>query len=453
MVKGNLLVVDGEEEMLVTLVVFLRQHFTKVYAMKDPKEALASMQNEGIDVFLLAMNYDSGASAGGNGVELINALRRQDPHAVIVSIIERGDAGLAEAAMKAGANNYIQKPWDDLNLLATVKSAMDLSKSRQLIEMLRKQQRNLHTDQYEDHNIVFGKSGLMEGVMKSIDKIAGTSENVMIMGEEGTGKELIAREIHLRSERGNGVFMKVDLGSLSEKMAEREFFGHVKGTSTDTKLDKPGCFEMTSGGSLLIEGITNISSSLQVKLLNILKNREITRINSNLEIEIDCRIISATNNSLQKMMFDKTFNKELLSCLNTIRISLPPLRSRMEDLPLLVDFFLNKLSEKYRRAIGISNGALRKLKKHQWPGNIRELQFTLEKAVILADHNVLSERDFLFKSRLIPADGLALVDLKQNEKEIIKKAIQLTGGNLSKAARNIGISRRTLYNKIRKYEI
>jgi DNA-binding NtrC family response regulator len=453
MVKGNLLVVDDDEEMLVTLVVFLRQHFTKVYAKKDPKEALVSMQNEGIDVFLLAMNYNTGASADRNGVDLINAIRRRDPHAVIVSIIERGDAALAEAAMKAGVNNYIHKPWDDMKLLATVKSAMDLSKCRQLIEMLRKQQRNLPADQYENHNIVFGKSGLMEGVMKSVDKIAGTSENVMIMGEQGTGKELIAREIHLRSKRGNGVFIKVDPGSLSEKMAEREFFGQVRGTFTDATMDKPGCFEMASGGSLFIEGITSISSSLQVKLLNILKNKEITRLNSNLQMEIDCRIISATNNSLHKMMFDKTFNKELLSCLNTNRISLPPLRRRMEDLPLLVDFFLNKLSEKYQRAIGISKGALRKLEKHQWPGNIRELQFTLEKAVILADHNVLSERDFLFKSRLIPLDGLAMVDLKQNEKEIIKKAIQLTGGNLSEAARNIGISRRTLYNKIRKYEI
>jgi len=453
MVKGNLLVVARDEEMLVALVVFLRQHFTKVFARKNPKEALPCMNNEDIDVFLLAMNDHTGSSSDGNGVDLMNTIRRQDPHAVIVSIIEFGDAELADAAMKAGANNYIQKPWDDLKLLATVKSAMDLSKSRQLVEMLREQQRNLHIDQYEDHNIIFEKFGLMEGVMKKVEKIAGTSENVLIMGEEGTGKELIAREIHLRSERKKGVFMKVDLGSLNTKMAERELFGHVKGAFTEATMDKPGCFEITSGGTLFIKGITNISSSLQIELLNILKNKEITRLGSDLPMEIDCRIITATSNYLQKIMFDKTFNKELLSCLNTIRIGLPPLRSRMEDLPLLVDFFLNKLGERYQRALGITKGALRKLEKHHWPGNIRELQFTLEKAVILADHNVLSERDFLFKSRLIPVDGLAMVDLKQNEKEIIKKAIQLTGGNLSKAARHVGISRRTLYNKIRKYDI
>jgi two-component system response regulator HydG len=453
MVNGNILIVDDDEEILVALMLFLREHFTIVDARKNPQDALACLNSQDIDVFILDMNLSPDASKGREGIELMNTIRRIDHHAVIVFIIEWGDAELANAAIKAGANNYIQKPWDDLKLLATIRSAMDLSKSRQLVETLREQQRNHHIDQHNDHQMVYGRSRLMEELMKTVDKVAGTASNVMILGENGIGKELLAREIHLRSERKAGVFIKVDLGSLSESLAERELFGYVKGAFTDANMDKPGCFEMASGGTIFFDEITNITSSLQVKLLNILKNREVTKLGSNLAMAFDTRIISATNSYLNKIVFDKTIHEDLLSCLNTIRIGIPPLRRRMEDLPLLVDFFLNKLREKYKKNIGISSGALKKLEKHHWPGNIRELQNTLEKAVILADHNTLSERDFLFKSRLIPAEGIDMVDLKHNEKEIIKKAILLNGGNLSRAARHLGISRRTLYNKISKYEI
>jgi two-component system response regulator HydG len=453
MANGNILLVDDNEEILVALKIFLGEYFNKVYARMNPQDALTCLQNEDIDVFILDMNYRPGASTGREGIELMNAIRRIDPHAVIVFIIEWGNAELANVAIKAGANNFIQKPWNDQQLLATVRSAMDLSKSRQLVERLREHQRNLYIDQHKDHQMVYGRSRVMKELMRTVEKVAATAANVMILGEKGTGKELIAREIHFRSERRTGAFIKVDLGSLSESLAESELFGHIKGAFTDAHMDKPGGFEMASGGTLFIDEIVNITSSLQVKLFNILKNSEVTRLGSNHPMAIDARTITATNKNLKKMVFDKTFREDLLSSLNTIRIDLPPLRRRMEDLPLLVDFFLNKLSEKYRKNIGISNGALRKLEKHHWPGNIRELEFTLEKAVILSDHNTLNERDFLFKSRLIPAEGIAMVDLKQNEKEIIKKAIQLNGGNLSRAARHIGISRRTLYNKISKYEI
>ncbi len=453
MATGNILIVDDNEEILVALKLFLGDHFTKVYARRSPQEALTCLHNEDIDVFILDMNFSPDASNGREGIELMNSIRRIDPHAVIVLIAEWGNAELANAAIKAGANNFIQKPWDDLKLLATVKSAMDLSKSRQLVEMLREQQRNLYIDQHKDHQMVYGRSRAMKDLMKTVDKVAGTAANVIILGENGTGKELIAREIHLRSERKAGVFIKVDLGSLSESLAGRELFGYDRGAFTDAHMDKPGSFEMASGGTLFLDEIDSITPSLQVRLFNILKNKEVTRLGSNLTRDVDARIISATNKYNQKMMLDKTFHQDLLSSLNTVRIGLPPIRRRMEDLPLLVDFFLKKLSEKYRKNIVISNGALKKLEKHHWPGNIRELQYTLEKAVILSDHDTLSERDFLFKSRLIPEKGIAMVDLKQNEKEIITKAIQLNGGNLSQAARHLGISRRTLYNKISKYEI
>ena len=453
MVNGNILIVDDNEEILVALKMFLGDYFTKVHARKNPLQALDCLEKESIDVFILDMNFSPGASSGKEGIKLMNAIRRIDPHAVIILITAYGDVELAITAMKQGANDFIQKPWNDQKLLATVKSAMELSKSRQQLETLRIQQRHLHNDQHKDHHMVYGNSRMMKKVMYTVDKVAGTAANVIILGENGTGKELIAREIHLRSERKDEVFVKVDLGSLSESLFESELFGHVRGAFTDAHSDKPGRFEVASRGSIFLDEVANIAPSLQVKLLNVLENKEVTRIGSNSPKAIDARIISATNMDLDKMVIEKTFREDLLYRLNTIRIDLPPLRERLEDLPLLVDFFLQRLGAKYNKLAGINHGALRKLEKHHWPGNIRELQYTLEKAVILADNDILTERDFLFKTRILPPEGTALVDLKQNEKEIIIKAIQMCGGNLSQAAKHLGISRRTLYNKISKYEI
>jgi DNA-binding NtrC family response regulator len=453
MTNGNILIVDDNEEILAALKKLLEEHFTKVHARQNPREALACVHNEDIDVFILDMNFSPGASTGKEGIDLMNAIRRNDPNAVVVLITEWGNAELTYAAIKAGTDNYIQKPWDDVKLLATVRSAMDLSKSRQLVKMLRAQQRSVHMDQHKDYQMVFGKSRVMEDVMRTIDKVADTSDNVFVMGEKGTGKEVLAREIHLRSERKAGNFIKVNFGTLSESMVESELFGHIKGAYTYAHYDKPGSFDLASGGTLFIDEIANIPSTLQVKLLKKLEYNKVSKLESNQIMDIDTRIISATNRYIKKMVIDKTIREDLLDILDGIRIDLPPLRQRMEDLPILIDFFLIRIGEKYQKEIGISKGAIKKLERYHWPGNIRELLFTLEKAVILADHNSLTERDFLFKSRLIPAEGLAMVDLKHNEKEIIKKAIQLNGGNLSKAARHLGISRRTLYNKISRYEI
>jgi len=263
MANGNLLIVDDNEEILVALKMFLGEHFTKVHARKDPQGALACLYNEEIDVFILDMNFSPGASSGSEGIELMNSIRRIDPHAVIIFITAYGDVELAITAIKAGANDFIQKPWDDQKLLATVRSAMALSKSRQLVETLREQQRHLHIDQHKDHQMVYGKSRVMEAVMRTVDKVAGTAANVIILGENGTGKELIAREIHLRSERKTEVYIRVDLGSLSESLFESELFGHVKGAFTDAHMDKPGRFEMASGGTIFFDEIGNITPSLQ----------------------------------------------------------------------------------------------------------------------------------------------------------------------------------------------
>jgi DNA-binding NtrC family response regulator len=453
MTDGNILVVDDNEEILLALVMYLREHFAKVHARKSPKEALACLQREEIDVFILDMNYTPDANTGREGIELLHAIRRDNPHAVVVFITEFGDEKQAIAAIKAGANNYIQKPWGDQRLLVTVKSALELSKSRQLVENLREQQRKLLIARNKDHQMIYGGCRAMDEVMRKADKAAGTNAHVIIMGESGTGKELLAREIHGRSARSAEVFMKVDLGSMSESSIESDLFGAMRGATADAHLEKPGCFQMASGGTLFFNDIIMLPQILHVKVFNALKNKESIPVGSNTPLTIDTRIISSIKRYPAKREIGKKFHEGLWESLNTIRINLPPLRDRMEDLPLLIDFFLKRLEEKYKRKIEISGDALKRLEKHHWPGNVRELKERLEKAVILAEHNTLSARDFLFKSRLIPAEGMTMVDLKQNEKEIIKRAILLSGGNLSRAARHLGISRRTLYNKISHYEI
>jgi two-component system response regulator HydG len=453
MIEGKILIVDDNEEILVALKMFLGEHFSEVHTREDQDSALAFINQHKIDLCILDMNFSPGSSSGKEGLELMKNIRDIHPNAVVIFITAYGDMDLVIKAIREGATDFIQKPWNDQKLLATVRSAMELSKSRQEVVDLREKQHHLQTSQHKDYQMVWGTSGIMETIMETVDKVAGTDASVIILGENGTGKELMAREIHLRSTRREEVFIKVDLGSLSESLFESELFGHVKGAFTDAHMDKPGRFELASGGTLFLDEIANISTALQTKLLTVIENREVTKLGSNLSKTIDARIISATNMKLDQMVHNGTFREDLLYRLNTITIDIPPLRERMDDLPQLIDFFLGRLGEKYGRETGISRGAIAQLAKHTWPGNIRELKYTLEKAVIMADHAILTERDFLLKSSPVSPEGIRMVNLKQNEREIIKKAIQLNGGNLSQAARHLGISRRTLYNKIRKYEI
>lgn len=453
MVDGKILIADDNEEILVALKMFLGEHFSQVHTRMDPLDALSCFSRHNIDVCILDMNFSPGASSGSEGLDLMKKIRNIDPDAVVIFITAYGDMDLAVNAIKEGASDFIQKPWNDQKLLATVGSAMELSKSKQEINSLREKQKHLQSDQHRDHHMVWGNSAAMEQVMHTIEKVADTDASVIILGENGTGKELVANEIHLRSKRKDEVYIKVDLGSLSESLFESEMFGHARGAFTDAHTEKVGRFELASGGSIFLDEIGNISTALQSKLLNVLEKREVTKLGSNQPKPFDARIISATNMDLDQMVHDKTFREDLLYRLNTIRIDLPPLRERVEDLPQLVEFFLRSLGEKYGRETGISRRGLSSLTKYNWPGNIRELRYTLEKAVIMADQNTLTERDFLLNAKPLSREGIRMVNLKQNEKEIIIRAIQMNGGNLSKAARHLGISRRTLYNKISKYEI
>lgn len=451
MTDGNILIVDDNEEILVALEMFLGEHFSGVSTAKDPRTALKLLGHKEYDVYILDMNFTAGESSGNAGIGLMRSIKKSDLSAIIVFITAYGDLELAVKAMKEGATDFIQKPWDDQKLLATIRAAMEISHSRKKIGLLREKQHQLQLDSQRDHRMVRGESPVMQRVLNTVEKVAPTDASVIILGENGTGKELIAREIHMRSKRRKEVYVRVDLGSLTESLFESEMFGHVKGAFTDAQVDKPGRFELASDGSIFLDEIANISPALQAKLLNVLETGEVTRLGSNIPRAVNVRIISATNRDLDQMVSEGTFRVDLLYRLDTIRIELPPLREHAEDIPALVDFFLERLDQKYGRKVGISKNALNKLAVHTWPGNVRELQYTLEKAVILAESEVLSERDFLLNIR--PQEGIKTVDLKQNERDIIIKAIRMNAGNLSRAARHLGISRMTLYNKIRKYEI
>lgn len=363
------------------------------------------------------------------------------------------DIDLAVKAIREGAADFIQKPWSEEKLLATICTAVTLRRSRLEIRNLKYKQQHLKENIERDFFLVPGTSEKMKKIMNMVDKVAGTDANVLVTGENGTGKELIAREIHKKSLRKNEVFVNIDMNALSETLFESEMFGHVRGAFTDAREDKPGRFEIASGGTLFLDEIGNLPMHLQSKLLHVLQNREISRVGSAQLIPVDIRLISATNKDLIGMSKTGAFREDLLYRINTIPIEVPPLRERKADIHSLANHFLEYYSRKYNKVdITFSKAALNRMESYDWPGNIRELQHTVEKVVILSEDNRIDVSD-LFAStsgKVRKATGL---NLEENEKYLILKAIEINRGNLARSARELGISRKTLYNKLGKYEI
>jgi DNA-binding NtrC family response regulator len=357
-------------------------------------------------------------------------------------------------AIKDGAIDFITKPWENQKLLATVRSAYQLRRSRLEIKRLRQNQKQLVESINRDFSIVKGASKAMQKVFETVEKVAGTDANILVTGENGTGKELIAREIHNKSYRKNEIFMRVDLGSLAEGLIESELFGHAKGAFTDAKEDRTGKLEAASGGTLFLDEIGNLSHASQSKLLTILQNRTVTPLGSNRNIAIDIRLISATNKDLIRMISEQAFRDDLYYRINTIHIEIPPLRNRKEDIPDMVIHFLRHYGDKYHKAgLRISGRTMKRLTEYSWPGNVRELQHAVEKAVILASSDLLMPDDFI-PEKTIPIDtggGNQILTLEKAEKQAISRTLQHCRGNLSKAAKMLKIGRQTLYNKMKKH--
>ncbi len=450
--QGSILIVDDNEEMLLALKIFLAPHFSKIVTEKNPN-LISSLIKQNFDLILLDMNFSAGINTGNEGFYWMNEILKIDSQACIVFITAYSDVELAVKAMREGAADFIQKSWDEKKILSTVLAAYKLRKSKQEINHLQSKQKHLNEKIYNKHHFIHGSSDSILKVVETIKKVSSTDANVLLLGENGTGKEVIAREIHQQSNRKNEIFVSVDLGSITESLFESELFGHLKGAFTDAKEDRAGRFEIASGGTLFLDEIGNLPLHLQSKLLSVIQNREITRVGSGIKTPIDIRLICATNNDLYKMLDENSFREDLLYRINTIQIEIPPLRERIEDIEKLVLHFLDHYCSKYKKEhLTISKAAIEKLKKHSWFGNVRELQHLIEKSVIMADGKQLNAGDFSFGSTS-KNQKVNTFNLAENEKQIIRSAIQECKGNMSLASKKLGINRSTLYDKIKKYDL
>jgi len=451
---GNILIVDDNEDLLLAARLFLKQHFSLVHTEQDPEKIPLLLQNENYDVILLDMNFTMDSTSGVEGLMWLDKILQMDPSAVVILITAFGDVEMAVKAVKAGAIDFVLKPWQNEKLLATISSALNLRCSRLELDKLRSQQRQLSDDIDQRYHNMIGVCPAMQQVFATIDKVAATDADVLILGENGTGKELVARALRRQSRRANEVFISVDMGAIAETLFESELFGHMRGAFTDAREDRPGRFELASGGTLFLDEIGNLSLAMQAKLLSVLETRKVTRLGSNKPREIDIRLICATNMPIYDMVARNEFRQDLLYRMNTVEINLPLLRERQEDIPLLVDHFLAILSKKYQKTIsGVSVPALKKLQKYQWPGNIRELRHTLERAIILAESPMLQPTDFLFPESEKEVEGLVFdnYNLDDVEKTVIRKALKKHEGNISHAARELGLTRTSLYRRMEKY--
>jgi DNA-binding NtrC family response regulator len=377
-----------------------------------------------------------------------------DPNAIVIPITAYGDVDLAVRAVKEGAADFVLKPWDNDKLLATLNSAYNLRKSKLEVESLKEKQKSLVEKIDRKYSCFIGSSSVMQEIHETIKKVAGTDVDILILGENGTGKELVAREIHRQSRRNQEILISVDMGSLSESLFESEMFGYEKGAFTDAKGMRRGRFEIASDGSMFLDEIGNLSLSMQAKLLSALQNRTVTRIGANTPIEFDTRLICATNKNLKEMISEGAFREDLFFRINTIEITIPPLRDRGDDVLELADFFLNYFKAKYgKSSLKLNKDTSKFLKNYRWPGNVRELQHTIEKAVILCDSNVIKPDDLYLPRQELKSSEDSPLTFSEIEKLGILKALERNKGNVYKTAKELNIARQTLYNKIQKHKL
>ena len=455
-INGKILIVDDNEGILKSLSFILQQEFEEVTTIKNPSKFISLLQSGSFDVILLDMNFSAGINSGNEGLFWLKEIVKTDPDAIVILITAYGDIELAVNAMKEGATDFIQKPFDPVKLISTVKSAYQLRMSKKQVAKLINRQKHLSEDLDKKYISLIGSSGPMMKVLETVKKVAPTDANVLILGENGTGKELIARDIHRQSKRAADIFITVDLGSLTESLFESELFGHVKGAYTGANEDRKGRFETATGGTLFLDEIGNLPVSMQSKLLTVLQNRYIIPVGSNKPVPIDVRLITATNKNLPELIKENRFREDLMFRINTIQIEMPPLRSRGEDVVLLSDHFLSIYGRKYDKPqIKISNNATDKLRHYDWPGNVRELQHMIENAVIMSDDNIIRPENLHFTTKISTGNSLPDNSLNLNTVEMlaIKEALFKNKGNINRAAKELGITRKTLYAKIEKYEL
>ncbi|WP_299121538.1 sigma-54 dependent transcriptional regulator [uncultured Tenacibaculum sp.] len=449
---ATILIVDDDDDILFSARISLKKYFSEIITTNNPKKISNHLTNTTIDVVLLDMNYRIGFEDGKEGLYWLKQIKEISPETTVILMTAFGSVNLAVDAIKQGATDFILKPWKTEKLYGVVNAGVELARSLRKTSQLSTVQEQQDKDFHKQTEHIIGNSPAMKSAMKLMQKVAPTDANILILGENGTGKYVFAKEIHLLSERKNHPFIHVDLGSLNENLFESELFGYAKGAFTGAQKDTLGRFELAKGGTIFLDEIGNLPLHLQAKLLTVIQNRKITRLGEGTQRDIDIRIICATNAPIHDMVEEQSFRQDLLFRINTIELNLPSLRERKDDILLLANHFLKKLSKKYRKSIiEFSKEAINAMKNYQWPGNIREIEHIIERAVIITDSNTIQLEDLHFSTKKLNVSLGDNLNLEETEKMLIQQAMNKHQGNISKASKDLGLTRAALYRRLEKF--
>ena len=448
---GKILIIDDNEDVLFALNLLLKTHCGKVKAMRSPERIVHFMTDFRPDIVLLDMNFTRDTVSGEEGMECLQTILKLDPNAVVVMMTAYADTEKAVQAIKAGATDFVSKPWDNGKLLATLHAAMKLRRSQADAIRLKERVEALSAEREEACPELIGESDCMKRLADTVAQIGDTDVNVLLLGENGTGKDVLAHLLLAHSARSAEPFVRIDVGAVPEMLFESELFGHEKGAFTDAHKDKKGRMELANGGTLFLDEVGNLSPAAQAKLLTAIEKKRIVRLGGTQEIPIDVRLVCATNADLHALVRDGAFRQDLFYRINTVEIHIPPLRERGNDIQLLADFFLGKYARKYHKPVkGIDREARAKLQAYPWPGNVRELQHAVERAIVLSHGETLCPDDFLLYPPVRATGVPPTLNLQQLERQAVERAMQLSGGNMNQAAELLGITRYALYRKLEK---
>ena len=447
--KATVLIVDDDPDVLTAVKLLLKTEAQEVITEKNPENLNWLLQRNQVDLVLLDMNFNSAINTGNEGLYWLRKIKEWKPAVCVIMITAYGDIDLAVRSLKEGANDFIVKPWHNEKLIDTIKELLDKK------EGIKTTKPSVKSTAGEKS--ILGESDVMQDIFFKVNKIAPTDANILILGENGTGKDLMAKAIHERSLRADKPFVKVDVGALTDSLFESELFGHKKGAYTDAREDRQGRFEDANGGTLFLDEIGNISLQQQAKLLTILQNRQVTRLGTNKPVDVDIRLICATNVPLSELANESRFRKDLIYRINTVEINMPPLRRRNDDIVILARHFARLYANKYLKpSMDFDSAAVQKLKSYNYPGNVRELQYTIERAVIMADDHILRPDDLIFSILEASIDSIVDDDnipLSTLEKNAILRVIEKHNGNITRAAKELGLTRTALYRRLSKYDI